>query len=811
MNAFFSALLSALISVFCFFFPPTVTFDASDLTGEVKGGASGFLYGIAEDGVPSADMTESLRITSVSAKTADGLQHPVGDVAHIAPQLLENGAVDCIVVYLQDVYATWYYDDAAITEMKKNGTYQWRDYVETVFFPQVRETVEKMKDAPYADKLIYCPYNECDNGVWFGEWNDDGNGGGWHGFGDGGRQDFYEAWRLTCEYVRQIDPDARFGGPGYMEYNAEKLDGFFAYCARNGCMPDALIYHELQDRSVYDWQAHVRELHEIEAKYGVAEDLPVIVTEYGRMQDNGDPCEMTKYIVQIENTKVYGEQAYWLLANNLSSTCADYNTPNSAWWAYRRYAAMRGQTMAAKIFDPTHSDMGKALKEKRELRYQEFMAVGSLTDEKDRIDVLAAGADYDGKIKIKGLKETALYGELVKITVERAAYQGLAGAVFAPEPVTSYTQKCGSCISVDLRGMDRASAYFIRIEKADEKETESVNKNLYDRYEFERGTLLGSAYTYDSAYATTGEINGMVGGMENEGDGVELKIKVPAEGEYELKFIYGKAADSLSAEERRDAKVDFSLNGAQRVLSLPNTVRSEYTSALTFTEHLEKGMNTLRFTHNDGTYVLDSILLRRAETPDGIYFETVPDGTGRYLAVAPADGYYLLNGGSDVFLKRGVNFIGEAISSLSVSSKEPPEPVGAAEMTLSGAARLVDDDGETAYIDGISSSGGEASFSVTAEKAGEYHIVLCYATGRENGAHAYNIDLVEDLVTVSVNGEKQKNVYCRNTCSFYSYTTVAFAVDLPAGESEITLASDGAPGFNGGETFAPRIAWACKY
>ena len=303
----------------------------------------------------------------------------------------------------------------------------------------------------------------------------------------------------------------------------------------------------------------------------------------------------------------------------------------------------------------------------------------------------------------------------------------------------------------------------------------------------------------------------MVGGMENEGDGVELKIKVPAEGEYELKFIYGKAADGLSAEERRDAKVDFSLNGAQRVLSLPNTVRSEYTSALTFTGHLEKGMNTLRFTHNDGTYVLDSLLLRRAETPDGIYFETVPDGPGRYLAVAPADGYYLLNGGSDVFLKRGVNFIGEAISSLSVSSKEPPEPVGAAEMTLSGAARLVDDDGETAYIDGISSSGGEASFSVTAEKAGKYHIVLCYATGRENGAHAYNIDLVEDLVTVSVNGEKQKNVYCRNTCSFYSYTTVAFAVDLPAGESEITLTSDGAPGFNGGETFAPRIAWAGKF
>ncbi|MBQ6165002.1 MAG: hypothetical protein IJK23_11060 [Clostridia bacterium] len=811
MNAFLSALLSLFISVFCFFVRPAVVFDASDLTGEVMGGASGFLYGIAEEGVPSADMTDSLRITSVSAKTADGLQHPIGDVAHIASQLLSGGAAEYIVVYLQDTYATWYYDDAAITEMKKIGEYDYLDYLETVYFPQIRETVEKMKNTPYADKLVYCLYNECDNGVWFGEWNDDGNGGGWNGFGDEGRQTFYDAWKRTYDYVKTLDPDARFGGPGYMEYSAEKLDGFFAYCTENACMPDALIYHELQDRSVYDWQAHVRELHGIEAKYGIPETLPVIVTEYGRMQDNGDPCEMTKYIVQCETTKVYAEQAYWLLSNNLSNTCADYNTPNSAWWAYRWYASMRGQTMNYKICDPTHADMGKAIKENRELRYQEFMAVGSLTDEKDRIEILAAGADYDGKIKIKGLKSTALYGEQVKITVERAAYQGLAGEVFAPEIITTYTQKCGASVSVPLKGMNGESTYHITVEPAEQSETKFINEDLYTRYEFEHGTLLGAAYTYDSAYATTGETEGMVGGMENEGDGVELKIKVPADGEYELRIVYGKAADGLRAEERRDAKVHFSLNGDGRVLSLPNTVRSEYTAALTLTERLTQGENTLRFTHGDGTYVLDSLLVRRAQTPDNIYFETVPDGNGRTLAVAPHDGYYVLNGEKDVFLKRGVNFVGEAISSLSVSEKEPPKVVTAAEMTLTGSAKLVTDDGETAYIDGISSAGGTLSFPVTAETAGKYNIVLCYASGRENGAHAYNIDLVEDFVTVCVNGEKQKNVYCRNTCSFYAYTTVAFTVDLPAGESVISLSNDGALTFNGGDTFAPRIAWVKKF
>ena len=36
---------------------------------------------------------------------------------------------------------------------------------------------------------------------------------------------------------------------------------------------------------------------------------------------------------------------------------------------------------------------------------------------------------------------------------------------------------------------------------------------------YENGRLLGTAYTYDSAYATTGEVADMVGGIEHEGDG----------------------------------------------------------------------------------------------------------------------------------------------------------------------------------------------------------------------------------------------------------------------------------------------------
>jgi hypothetical protein len=115
-----------------------------------------------------------------------------------------------------------------------------------------------------------------------------------------------------------------------------------------------IIYHELGDRSIYDWESNYNDLLAIEEKYGVSTDTPVIITEYGRMQDNGNPNTMLKYIVRTEDTKVYSNQAYWLFADNLCSTCADYNTPNSAWWVYRWYTSMQGQTMKSEIKDILH-------------------------------------------------------------------------------------------------------------------------------------------------------------------------------------------------------------------------------------------------------------------------------------------------------------------------------------------------------------------------------------------------------------------------------------------------------------------------
>lgn len=824
---------------FLLLYTPSVTFDGANLTGRVTSGASGYLYGIAEDGVPSYNMVESLDVSTAATKTALGLQHPIGDVDNVAGELVAGGSCDYIIVYLQDMYDTWYYDSEAITEMKKNGTYDWREYIESTFFPLVRETVAEISSSDYSEKIVYCLYNECDNAVWFGSWVEDASNedGGYSAFDDAGRQNFYEAWALTYDYVKSLDETALIGGPGYYEYSAEKITGFLTYTAENACTPDVMIYHELSGRSIYDFQVNAAELREIENSLGISPDTPIIVSEYGVMEDNGNPNTMAKYIAQIEYAKVYADQAYWLLANNLCNTAADYNTPNSAWWVYRWYADMQGQTMAAEISDVLHADVGKALKERRELRYKQFLGLGTLSDDTASIDLLIAGADYDGVVKVKNLENTALYSKTVSITVSRVTFEGLSGQVYAPETVKSYTTECAGSLKIDMSGMDSASAYHIVITEATGETDPYENTNLQERVEFETGTLLGNAYTYDSAYATTGESAGMVGGMEQDGDGVEITLNVPESAAYSLKFIYGNSNDGDTADDRVDSVINLSVDGNAFELSLPNTIKSEITSSTTLSYELEAGEHTVKITHNTGTIVLDSLLVQKEEDSNEVYVLSDADRTSggitSYLAVAPSDGYYDIettentdflvdlagaktdeNGTAAVYLRRGLNYIDlsaqNAPLTVSVSERAGSvielEPQGA---ELSGTAAVsLDENNNVTYLSGITSASGAAQYTVNVKTAGTYKLTVMYSNNEENGVHDYNVDVVEEYISLSVNGKLQSELYCRNTSSWDTFTTVTTNIELEAGENTITFANDGSGSFNGGETSAPHIALA---
>lgn len=810
MSGIFSAITAFITTIILFFealpiaWVPVLTVDAAKTQGEVSTKATGFLYGLAEEGVPSKAITESLDIASVSQKVPDGLQHPTGDIDHIYTQLDDT---DYNVVYLQDSFSTWYYCHKEIMDMRASGTYDWMEYLTETYFPIVEEKVRTLMTKPYADKLVYCIYNECDNAIWFGNYYDN-----WVHYDEIGRANFYKAWEMTYDLVKSIDPDALIGGPGFCDYETTKIEGFMDYCAENDCVPEIMIYHELAYWSIPDWHKHVEDYRRIEDELSIA-DLPIIVTEYGTMEDCGNPATMLHYIIAMEKSGVYGNMAFWRLANNLNDTCADDNSPNSNWWLYRKYAEMEGQLLEVTSRSQDEYDYRKRLD-----------GIAALRSNNQAIDMIVTGSDSRQQVKIKNLSETDLGNDLT-ITVEAVYYQGLTGIVSSPVLVRQYnTSPSLGGLYVNLPAADDNSVYFITVEKSEGEVTPVINRELPVRYEFEEGKLLGDAYTYDSAYATTGKTAGMVGGLEKEGDGVRIRLTAPQNGLYDFSIIFGNSNDGRIPDDRDFTKAIFVIDGKEQELLLPNTIKSEYTDVYTLQLELCAGIHTVEFYHGEGTFVLDSALLTPHTEKETITL--LNDGDKKYIAVAPADGYYnvyssektaatvdginiSLDGMTTVYLRRGLNQLetdtlcdslviynnAEALSSQTFAAKD---------FTLSGGAVLNTDKYGTEYIDGIGSEGGKAQFTVNAPESGTYRVTLSYANNQEGGYHDYNVDLVEALLTVEANGESQ-DMFCRNTYSRYTYKTMTFSLELKEGENTVTLSSSGNIRFDGRETYAPQI------
>ncbi len=826
MTKIFSFIMSLITALTLFSegipyaFRPTLEVDASRGMGEVSSRAAGYLYGIAQNGVPDAAMVESIDVSSVSQKVIGGLQHPIGDVDEAA-QMLEG--CDYITVYLQDSFDTWYYCWQEIESLRKSGDYDCEKFVDERFHPLVTEKVTALKDKEYADRLVYCPYNEADNAVWFGTPSEDGT---WMMFDDEAKLRFYSAWKETCDLIRSIDPDAVIGGPGYCDYDAYEIRHFLGWCKTNNCLPDIMIYHELGETSSLYWQDHVDEYRQIEKDLGLSE-MPIIITEYGTMYECGAPADMLKYVVNIEKSGVYANVAYWRLANNLCDTAADNNCPNSNWWLYRWYADMEGDLLASDVIDVLHADFANVIKYNFDrFHYKGFNGIASITEDKEQIEVICGGCDYTSGVSFKNLNKTNL-GNKVSVKIECVYFEGISGIVNSPITVSEYTAtSVFGRLRVDIDNPDPTAVYHVIITEAEEDKEDYFNGSLPVRYEFEEGALSGYSYTYDSAYATTGQQNGMVGGLEREGDAVTVSFTVPESGYYDLSLIYGNSNDGVTPDDRKDTQAIMTLDGKSEEISFPNTIKSEYTDKMTLSRHLEKGEHSITLAHKNGTFVVDSMLVSKRNNSAEITVLKDGDRTTEYnksfLAIAPYDGTYVMetgietdvyvdgalahtDGSSLVYLRRGLNYIDFPISQdidcriTDYAATCASNKILASEMLLSGSAVLVED-----HVEGISSEGGKAVFNVNVNESGSYRMTVAYANNDEGGVHSYNVDLIERYITVE-SGGKMQTLWCRNTYSWDTVKTATLNVELEAGENTIVFSNDGSVIFNNTPSYAPHI------
>ncbi len=787
---------------------PTLTIDfsqQSDLTGR----AAGFLYGLAEDGVPTAEITESIGINTLATKPAGGLQHPIGDVNQVADTFTEAGG-EYLFIYTQDMYDTWYYQFDSLE----------------LYNERVKKTVTEMENSEYKDKLVYCIYNEMDNGVWFGDhWVEEN------------RYKFYDAWASTYNVVKEINPNARIAGPGHCGYNYDWNEEFLTYCKENNCLPDMFVWHELAGEpnySIYWMEYRFEEFHKTCDELGL-DRMPICISEYGLMQTNGIPGESVKWISRLEADDIYGCVAYWRLANNLAETVADDVTPNSNYWVYKFYADMKGKELEVTEWDMFHSNIGNWLKGKYPLFNKGFIGMASFDESENKFYVLAGGSAEDSNIKIKNIDEKYFKnGDKVTVKVNYVDFKGLGGAVYTPEEcMTEVVKVSGNAIKFTLPCEAESQAYFIEITPYDnEEETENENRTV--RYEAEDTKFTGNAWVPEwISYASSKGL--VVKGLDKDST-IEFTVDVNKAGMYDIDFVYANGAVEAG---RITADAQISINGEEQSVKFPSSIKDEYMECVTITANLKKGKNTIHINVlNDAVLTLDFIDIsefddtnlnvyfaplqsRNEDVNENAYSVIVTESRIYYLSLENnTDLNVTLNGitstiesNGRIFLHRGYNKItfndDTVITEINSYNYFPAYYISPLyDISVYNGATIEDDVNTTSgkRIGWIASdTGSYATFNINVKEAGYYNFTIEYSNNEEGGFHDYNVDLIERYITFTVNGENRGNYFFRSTYSWEHYKTKTVVLYLEAGDNEIKLSNDGSYSFNDRVTYAPNI------
>lgn len=844
---------------------PSVTFDFSQKTGEVTNGASGFLYGFAEPDIPCQEIAESVGVSTLSTKAYGGLQHPIGDVNQVADTFLEAGGKQ-IIVYTQDMYDTWYYQFDSLEQ----------------YHERVRQTVTATAQTAYADKVVYCIYNEMDNGEWFGDFSKQEN-----------RLKTYEAWKTTYALVRSIDPNAKIGGPGYKRYDSDDIKEFLEYCKAENCLPDTMIWHELGTNSLYMFEEHFADYDKLCADLQI-EKMPVCISEYGLMETNGIPGESVKWIRRIENAKAEGCVAYWRLANNLSDVAADDVTPNSNWWTYHWYANMTGQTVASESKDLFQSNMGKFLTlQSNGLKSKGFTGLSTIDETARQIQILAGGSNRDSDIVLENLDATEAFKDAksVCVTAEYVDFKGLSTPVYRPQDAFQrFLPVENGTVKIELNDILYTQCYRLTVTplEVEYENTDALSIAPYEkdavtamhRYEAEDAKLFGTAAVNENVPYAASE-GKMVYLNSAEESGVEFTIDIPESGFYDFDLVYGNGANGTQYNEngsiadkgeRTAVNLQIFIDGEPLFSewALPSTIKDDYTDYISFStsDELSAGKHTVRLTLGENTSVNQTLSFdfldvtykedrdrnlptycERILSPAKKYF----DNETAFFVLSQVNGYtdcsfmsntcptaLTLNGtvlenipfeqsadnlyNCTIYLRKGINHISintggtELVELYWFRSEENLTDYFAEDFTLTGSANLITSNVQSEYrtseialsgnyISGITSdTDGTASIRYTAPQAGYYNILFFYMNNEEGGKHDYNVDLIEEYLTLSVNGIKQGNHYFRNTYSWENLNTKSVTVYLDAGENLLTISNDGNYKFNGKTMTAPRIS-----
>ncbi|PBC70373.1 carbohydrate-binding protein with CBM35 doain [Streptomyces sp. TLI_235] len=574
---------------------PTLTVDLGNSTGGVHGGASGALYGLYGQDVPTNNLIEGMGLRTTNTKAQDGQQHPGSDALEVAKPFLDSGGED-VMIYMTDVYRTFKY------ERTSYAAYQ----------AAMKTQIDQILASPSKDHIVLVPYNEPD-GMWF----------------PGARSQstplaaFESEWLQTYNYIKGLWPQARIAGPNFSSYTEFAYKGFLTYCKANNCLPDIATWHTLGSPAAV--RTTVDNFRAAETSVGLTSHLPINLNEYAFRYHLTDPGQMVQWIAAMEDEKIDGNLPYWNINGNLGDSAAAQNTPNAQWWLYNWYSSMSGNTVKVAS---TGANAAYTLQ-----------GLASLDTAKKQARVILAGGGTSGESStvIKNI-DPAVFGSTVHVSVFQDRYSGYIGAAATPTRLSDADVAVGSDGSITVPiTLDAMSAYQVIVSPGGTGSTTASDSTWRASYEAENATLSGSGYNINTEgtpsrldkFATSGTKD--VGGLRTGSTTViSFNVSVPTTGDYNLSVFgnsYAKDSD-VKGPTNIYARVD---GGASTRIDIPVGFQWVVWGHDDATVHLTAGSHTITLAttgDNGATTVGDAIV----DKIDLQYEDPAVQGTTLYEA-----------------------------------------------------------------------------------------------------------------------------------------------------------------------------------
>ncbi|WP_278235686.1 LamG-like jellyroll fold domain-containing protein [Isoptericola sp. AK164] len=501
--------------------------DLGTDTGEFSGGASGLLYGLYGEGMPTDNLVEGMGVQSVATKAQDGAQHPGSDALEVLGPLARTTGGD---VYLR------------VTDWYRGFPYQWPspdqpDATPAEKLESYRSVLDEQLDmistldADTREHLVIEPYNEpAGNMFGTGQWSLDRTS--W--LSD--PTDYFAAWDETYRTIKERFPDMRVAGPGAIELWPQ-IEGFLEHTVAEGTVPDIVTWHELTHPQAIresvaeyrEWEADVFAGTEHEGT-----ELPVNVNEYAFNYHTSVPGQMIQWMSAIEDAKVQAMIAFWNINGNLSDSAVQTNRGNGQWWLYNAYSRMTGHTVEV---TPPYPGQNYSLQ-----------GLATLDEQQRQARVVLGGQDGPAPVDLVNVPSD-VFGDEVRVTAREIPWTGQLGDSAQPRHLADLTVPVTDGVATvafdgsQLPELAESSAYELIVTPVGAGETTASTPTLWQgSYEAEDAEYTGSGYSLNgpegspqdvAKFYTSGGYN--VGGLRTGSDGVlDFEVTVPEDGTYDL-------------------------------------------------------------------------------------------------------------------------------------------------------------------------------------------------------------------------------------------------------------------------------------